>query len=191
MPPLTALGIDPYAAIQAATRAHRASHGCGAYTFEDGPALRLLASERQPQRILEMGTALGYTACSLASGSTSAQVDTIEADVEHVGLAREQIERVGLSERVAVHHGRFEDILPTLEPGYGLAFFDGFAPDPAVLRVVRQLLEEGGVLVCANLQLASGSVVRVLLRNLDDQKKWQREPSIEGGATQVFIKRWA
>ena len=68
--------------------------------------------------------------------------------------------------------------------------FDGFAPDPAVLRV-RQLLEEGGVLVCANLQLASGSVVRVLLRNLDDQKKWQREPSIEGGATQVFIKRWA
>ena len=188
MPSFTALGHDPYASIQAATRAHRAKHGCGAYTFEDGPALRLLAAQRQPRRILEMGTALGYTACCLAGGSMSAQVDTIEADAEHVVLAREQIERVGLSERVTVHHGRFEDILPTLEPGYGLAFFDGFAPDLTVLRLVRQLLVDGAALVCANLQLASAKVVRDLSRNLDDPELWQRQPSIEGGATHVLVK---
>lgn len=191
MPPSVALGIDPYAAIQTATRAHRASHGCGAYTFEDGSALRLLAARLGPQRILEMGTALGYTACCLAGGSTSGRVDTIEADALHVALAREQIERAGLSERVAVHHGRFEDILPGFQPGYGLAFFDGFAPDRGVMRLVRQLLVQGGVLVCANLQLASGNVVREVLRSLDDQKMWRREPSIEGGGTRVLVKRGA
>ena len=188
MPTFTALGNDPYTSIQSATRVHRASHGCGAYTFEDGPALRRLVARYQPQRILEMGTALGYTACCLAGGSASARVDSIEADADHVVLARAQIEGVGLSERVTVYHGRFEDILPTLESGYGLAFFDGFAPDPAALRVVRELLVQGGVLVCANLQLASAKVVRELSRNLDDPERWQREPSIEGGSTQVFVK---
>ncbi len=186
-----AVNADPYAAIQAATRAHRALHGCDAYTFEDGPALRQLAARWKPTRILELGTALGYTACCLADGSASAQVDTIEADAEHVALARSQIERVGLSARIAVHHGRFEDVLTVREDRYDLAFFDGFAPDPAVMGQITARLVTGGVLICANLALARLSVAQQLLDDLDDPAKWQREPSIEGGRTHVRIKRGA
>jgi len=189
MSPLTPSSPEPYAAIHAATRVHRANHGCGAYTFEDGPALRQLAARWKPKRILELGTALGYTACCLAGGSTSAQVDTIEADAEHVALARDQIERAGLSGRIAVHHGRFKNILATLKPEYDLAFFDGFAPDPFEIGVVRKLLARGGVLICANLQLASPSMARQLLDDLDDHARWQQEPLIEGGSTRVCIKR--
>lgn len=182
---------DPFAAIQAATRAHRAHHGCEAYTFEDGPALHQLAAKWQPKRILELGTALGYTACCLAGGYSSAQVDTIEADALHVDLARAQIKRAGLANRIVVHHGRFDSVLAGLKPSYDMAFFDGFAPEPEVIRTVRQLLVDGGVLICSNLQLTSSSVSRDLQKDFDAAQRWLRQPSIEHGTTQVFIKRGA
>ncbi|MEO8278075.1 MAG: hypothetical protein ABI564_00210 [Ideonella sp.] len=56
---------------------------------------------------------------------------------------------------------------------------------------VRKRLATGGVLICANLELARRSVARQLLNGLDDLEQWQREPSIEGGRTHVFIKRGA
>jgi len=85
--------------------AHRKVHGCEAYTFEDGPALTALSGWKQPHRVLELGTALGYSACCLAQGSASARVDTIEGDATHVTLAREQIARHALTHRITVHHG--------------------------------------------------------------------------------------
>jgi len=100
-------------------------------------------------------------------------VDTIKANAEHVALARGQIERAGLSGRIAVHHGRFEEVLPALAPGYDLAFFDGFAPDTAKLVVVRKLLATGGVLICANLQLSSRNIFRQWLDDPQNSAQWQ------------------
>ena len=65
---------DPLRHIQNATRVHQREHGCGACTFEDGPALTALSMSLQPRRVLELGTALGYTACCLAQGCETAYV---------------------------------------------------------------------------------------------------------------------
>ena len=175
--------------IQAATRRHRAQHGCGAYTFEDGPALIRLASQRLPSRVLELGTALGYTACCLAHGSPQALVDTIEGDREHVKLAQAQIACYELSSRITVHHGQFDAVLSTLLSGYDLAFFDGFAPPLDVILRIRQLLSDDGVLVCSNLQLASGKEAERLDAELANSERWQRLDPIEGGRTAVLAKR--
>ena len=70
---------------------HRAKHGCGAYPYDNGPLLSTLAAAANARRILELGTALGYTALSFAYGAPDATVDTIERDPEHVQLARENI----------------------------------------------------------------------------------------------------
>ena len=67
---------DPFQSLQDVTRIHRSEHGCGAYTFEDGTGLIDLSARIKPKRILELGTALGYTACCLASGSPEAHVDS-------------------------------------------------------------------------------------------------------------------
>ena len=180
--------IDPFADIQAATRAHRKKHGCGAYTFENGPELLQLAAALQPKRVLELGTALGYTACCLAQGSPRAQVDTVEMDEDHVALAREQIAKHGLSDRICVHPGAFEQVLPVLVPGFDLIFFDGFAPTPGVIRRLRELLMQGGVLVCSNLQLAKAIDAHALGIDLDDPDRWQAMPALEGGRTRVCRK---
>src|SRR6202522_4312055 len=83
----------PFEFIQSMTRQHRADHGCGAYTFEDGPGLTALAATHRASRVLELGTALGYTGCCLAAAASNTHVDSIEMDTEHVRLARENIAR--------------------------------------------------------------------------------------------------
>jgi predicted O-methyltransferase YrrM len=74
----------PFEFIQSMTRQHRADHGCGAYTFEDGPGLTALAATHRASRVLELGTALGYTGCCLAAAASNTHVDSIEMDTEHV-----------------------------------------------------------------------------------------------------------
>jgi len=184
-----ATACDRYAAVQQATRAHRASHGCWAYTFEDGPSLQRLAARWKARRVLELGTALGYTACCLAGSGPEVRVDTIERDAMHVALAREQIASVGLAEQITVHHGSFEAVMKNLTPCYDLAFFDGFTPDPQLIHALRQLLVDGGILVCANVDLAVSAEASALRQALDDPLQWQQEASIEAGATRVLIKR--
>ncbi|TXH70460.1 MAG: hypothetical protein E6Q83_06200 [Thiothrix sp.] len=174
--------------LQQATRTHLRQHGCGAYTFEDGAGLIQLAQTLRPQRVLELGTALGFSACCFAQASETTQVDTIEADSEHVQLAREQIASVGLRDRITVHHGYFEEVLPTLSAGYDLVFFDGFEPSMAILSTLREKLVIGGVLVCANTSLSSGRERRALESYLNDNKLWERKDSLEQGRTLVRVK---
>jgi len=121
-------------------------------------------------------------------GSPQADVDTIERDSSHVALAREQIAKHDFDARISVHEGDFNTVLATLQPGYNMAFFDGFAPEFETILQVRKLLAVGGVLICSNLQLGRGSEARQLASALADESRWQRQDPIEGGRTVVLIK---
>jgi predicted O-methyltransferase YrrM len=142
---------DPFARIRAATNAHRKQHGCGAYPYDNGPLLGVLAAASGARRILELGTALGYTALWLAHGAADAVVDTIERDAEHARLARHHVETLGSAGHIVVHDGEFGEVLRTLDPGYDVAFFDGFTPTTSLLTEMRRLLRSRGVLISANL----------------------------------------
>ena len=179
---------DPHPMLQAATRVHRREHGCGAYPFEDGGGLAAISRTFQPARILELGTALGYTACCLASGAPGALVDTIEGDPEHVDIARRNIAHANLSDRITVHLGDFARVLPTLGGTYDLAFFDGFAPTLELLRSLTALLPAGGVFVCANLDLASPQDSRRMKSLFADVSAWRLHASLEGGGTTAWVK---
>jgi predicted O-methyltransferase YrrM len=186
---MTNFDKDPFANIQAETLQHRKQHGCGAYSFEDGPALIRLANEQQPSRVLELGTALGYTACCLAHGSPNAHVDTIEGDSYHIRLARKQIAQHGLSSLISVHHGDFDIVLTGLQPGYEMAFFDGFAPPLDTILCMRKLLVTGGLLICANLHLGTGHEAQLLAAEFTDPSHWEQKDPIEDGGTAVLMKR--
>ena len=94
---------NSFAAILVQTDVHRQSHGCWAYPFGDGPTLGVLAAATGAERILELGTALGYTACWFAHGSPGARIDTIERDAKHVCMARANIAERGFADRIEVH----------------------------------------------------------------------------------------
>ena len=170
------------------TQRHRRSHGCDAYTFADGPGLLTLATAELPMRILELGTAVGYTACVLATATPSTTVDTVERDDLHVSLALENVRSANLEDRVTVHHGDFSAVITGLDGGYDLAFFDGLSPTPGVVEHLRALLKPGGVLVCANLALSHGAVKNSLGTEFARQDRWAYIGSIEGGGTRAYRK---
>src|SRR5579875_328281 len=175
--------IDPFAEVQAQTRRHRADHHCGAYTYQAGSLLGFVAAAVHATQIVEVGTALGYTALWLAHGSSRAHVWTIEMDPMHVQLARQNFDAADVGHRVKVLEGLAEDLVSGLERGgFDLAFFDGFEPSLSLFASLRELLRPGGVLVAGNLTLAVDDVAH----ELDDQRRWLTHSL---GETGLCVKR--
>jgi predicted O-methyltransferase YrrM len=177
---------DPFAKVREATLKHRARHGCGAYPYDNGPLLGAIAAAAGARRILELGCALGYTALSFADGAPRARVDTIERDPEHVRLARENIAAEGFDKRIAVHEGDFAKVLPTLDPGYDIAFFDGHTPQPALHKTLQGLLKIGGVLITANLN--HGGTADAVREALFNGSTWRSALLDEDGETAISVK---
>ena len=183
---MSGAAADPFAKVRTATNAHRARHGCSAYPYDNGPLLAALAAAANARRILELGTALGYTALSFASGAPDATVDTVEHDPEHVQLARDNIAGAGMDHRITVHEGDFTAVLPTLDPGYDIAFFDGHTPVPALHKSLRGLLRTGGTLITANLN--HGGTAEAVRKALFDAKTWRSALLDADGETAISIK---
>jgi predicted O-methyltransferase YrrM len=147
---------DRFGYVRAKSEQHREAHGsgCTVYPTSSGPLIGVLAAATRARRALELGTGLGYSTLWLAHAG--AHVDTIEQDGEHAELARGHIEGEGVD--VHVHVGLGADVLPSLEPGYDMAFNDGepveFETD---LDEFERLLRPGGLLVSANLFLGQYS----------------------------------
>jgi predicted O-methyltransferase YrrM len=177
---------DPFAEIRAATNAHRVEHGCGAYPYDNGAILGVLAAAAQARRILELGTALGYTALCFAHGVPEAVIDTIEQDPEHVRLARDNVEAFGMTGHINVHQGDFAAMMPTLDPGYDVAFFDGYTPSPPMLATLRDLLRARGILISAN--LTHGGPANAYRSALTDGRAWLTAFLDEDRETAVSIK---
>ena len=177
---------DPFADVRKATDQHRARHRCHAYPYRHGPLLGVLAGAVQARRILELGTALGYTALSFAHGAASSTVDSIERDPQHVELARENFAAAGFDHRIAVHEGDFAAVLPTLDPGYDVAFFDGHTPVPALHKRLHGLLRTGGTLITANLN--HGGTADAVRKTLFDGKTWRSALADEDGETAISVK---
>jgi predicted O-methyltransferase YrrM len=178
--------LDPFAQVRTATLAHRAQHGCGTWPYGNGALLSTLAAAVDARRILELGTALGYTALSFAHGAPKARIDTVERDGEHVRLARKHIAAAGVDGRVVVHEGDFGNVLPKLEPGYDLAFFDGHTPVPRLHAELHRLLRPRGMLVTANLN--HGGTADVVCEALLDARSWLTAFVDEDRETAISIK---
>ncbi|MFK0139091.1 O-methyltransferase [Streptomyces murinus] len=162
---------DPFADVQAATRRHRRAHHCGAFAYGEGSLPAAIVAAVGARRIVEVGTALGYTALAMAHAAPGARVETIEMDPDHVRMAREQISAHRMDDRIDVLPGTAEAVLKTLEGGsYDVAFFDGFTPTGEVVRELHRLLRIGGTLIAGNLILGPD---RAVTSHLGDTSRWR------------------
>ena len=118
----------------------------------EGSFLHILAKAIGARRILELGTAIGYSgtwwARALPPGS---ELVTVEADPETAKIAEANLARTGVSDRVRILVGPAEDILEDLEGPFDLIFVDinkqGY---PSVLEPCIRKLRAGGILVTDN-----------------------------------------
>jgi predicted O-methyltransferase YrrM len=178
---------DPFRHVREATLTHLKQHGCGCYPYFDGSLLGTIAAAVHAKRIIELGTALGYSAIWFAHGAREAIVDTIEFDAGHIKLAEANIGAAGYSGRVHIHHGSFEDILPHLVPGYDVGFFDGHGPTPDDLANLSRLLRPGGTLISTNLDY--GREAAEYRATLTDPDSWLTTFAAEDGRTAISVKQ--
>ena len=110
---------------------------------------RFLMETIQPKNILEIGTAVGFSASLMATASPQAKVTTIDRYELMYSRAKANFERLGLADRITQLEGDAADILPTLEQGkYDFLFMDSAkAKYIEFFPYCMDVLEVGGVLM--------------------------------------------
>lgn len=122
--------------------------------------LRLLLTMQKPMRILEVGTAVGFSAILMAEyGPKDCQIVTIENYEKRIPIAKDNFVRAGKEAQITLLEGDAADILPQLEEPFDFIFMDAakgqyihFLPE------VFRLLKNGGVLVSDNV-LQDGDII--------------------------------
>ncbi len=117
-----------------------------------GKFLNLLAQIAGARRILEIGTLGGYSTIWLARAlPEDGRLVSLEAEPRHAEVARANIARAGLADRVEVLIGPALDSLPKLEGPFDLVFIDADKrSNPDYLRWALRLARPGTVIVCDN-----------------------------------------
>lgn len=117
--------------------------------LESAGFLRVLLAMTRPQRILEVGTAIGYSTIWFGRHS-EAQITTMERDPERAAEARVNLQRAGLNERVELLEGDALEMIEGLGM-YDLIFLDAAKGQyPRFLELLTPHLTEGGVLLSDN-----------------------------------------
>ncbi|CAM5195596.1 tRNA 5-hydroxyuridine methyltransferase OS=Ureibacillus acetophenoni OX=614649 GN=trmR PE=3 SV=1 [Ureibacillus acetophenoni] len=137
---------------------------------------------QKPSNILEIGTAIGYSAIRMALTLSDTKIVTIERDSERVVLAREFISRSEVANRITVIEGdalevdvtqntTFDAVFIDAAKGQYMRFFEKFSP----------LVPSGGVLYIDNMYMHGLSDLnledvprrkRTMIRNLNNFADW-------------------
>jgi len=117
-----------------------------------GKFLHLLVKIAGAKRILEIGTLGGYSTVWMASALPSdGRLITLEYAPHHAEVARDNIARAGLLERVEVRQGAALDLLPAVEGPFDLIFIDADKPsNPGYLDWALKLARPGTVIILDN-----------------------------------------
>ena len=145
--------------------------------------------EIKPKRILEIGTAVGYSAmCFSEFLSKDGRIDTIEREEERIKEAKENIKNVGVEDKIKIYEGDAVEILPTLNGKYDAIFIDAAKGKyPFFLKESLRMLNKNGIIFADNI-LYKGYVMsdynkhkqRTAVRNLREYiKEVSENPNLE------------
>lgn len=122
--------------------------------------LKMMLQLHQPQRILEVGTAVGFSAILMAEYNPKpCEITTIENYEKRIPIARENFKRAGKQDMIELLEGDATQVLKTLQEPFDFIFMDAakgqylnFLPD------ILRLLSPGGILISDNV-LQDGDIV--------------------------------
>ncbi len=122
--------------------------------------LRFLLAMKKPMRILEVGTAIGFSALLMSEyAPNGCHITTIEKYEPRIPIAKENFRKAGREDCITLLEGDAAEILKELKDSYDLIFMDAakgqyihFLPD------ILRLLREDGLLISDNV-LQDGDVI--------------------------------
>lgn len=119
---------------------------------ETAKFLEFMVNMKRPLRILELGTAIGYSAILMYySSGTNPSITTIERDESMIKYARENFKKYNIQDKITVIDGECLDVLEKLEEPYDLIFMDaGKGHYNHFLPHCIRLLKDDGVIIADN-----------------------------------------
>ena len=108
---------------------------------------------RKTNRILEIGTAVGYSAiCFSELLEPNGIIDTIERDEERIKEAKENIKIIDNNKKINIYEGDAVEILPTINEKYDMIFIDAAKGKyPFFLEQALRLLKKDGIIFADNI----------------------------------------
>lgn len=107
--------------------------------------------ENKPKRILEIGTAIGFSALLMATANDDAIIDTVEKDTKRFERAKKAIEDANMTERINCISGDADKVISELSANYDFVYLDG--PKGQYLnhlKKIEKILSEKAVIVADN-----------------------------------------
>lgn len=122
--------------------------------------LRTLLTMNRPKKILEVGTAIGFSAILMGEFTDNdCTITTIENYDKRIPIARENIKRAGMEDRITLIEGDAQDVLKEIDDTFDFVFMDAakgqyinFLPD------IKRLTDSGSVIVTDNV-LQDGDIL--------------------------------
>lgn len=133
-----------------------------------------ILENKKPDRILEIGTAVGYSAIRFSKYlSENGYIDTIERDEERISEAKQNIKDLNLEEKIHIYEGDALEVLPTLAGPYDVVFIDAAKGKyPIFLSEALRMLASHGIIVADNV-LYKGYV-------MSDYNKHKQRTAVRG-----------
>lgn len=122
--------------------------------------LKLLLTVQKPMRILEVGTAVGFSAILMAEyAPEGCKIVTIENYDKRIPIAKQNFERAGKSDQITLLEGDATEVLKTLKEPFDMIFMDAAKGQYInFMSDVLRLLKKDGVLVSDNV-LQDGDII--------------------------------
>ena len=141
---------------------------------------RLFLQTMKPKSILEIGTAIGFSALLMAEQVPDAKIMTIDRNEEMIGFAKENFARFDQRNQITLLEGDAVDLLEHIEQRFDLIFMDSAKSKYIVfLPEVLKRLEVGGVVILDDI-FQGGDVARDIM----DVRRGQR--TIYRGLQRLF-----
>lgn len=119
---------------------------------EVGQFLKVLIKSHGVKKILEVGTAIGYSAGLMAAAAgDDCEIVTIERDEEMISIAQENIQKLGLENNIKILYGDAIEVLENINGEFDMVFLDAAKGHyDHFLPMCLKLLKTNGLLVGDN-----------------------------------------
>lgn len=124
---------------------------------------RWLLQSIQPKNILEIGTAIGFSALLMAENAPEAKITTIDRNEEMIAFAKENFEKFDTRNQITLVEGDAVDLLSGLTEMYDFVFMDSAKSKYIVfLPEVLKHVKKGGVVILDDI-FQGGDVAKPIL----------------------------
>ena len=119
---------------------------------ETAKFLEFMVSMKKPKKILELGTAIGYSSILMyEAANTNPDIVTIERDEKMVELAKVNLDKYGLSSKINIKQGECLEVLESLDEKFDIIFMDaGKGHYNHFLPHCLRLLKDDGIIIADN-----------------------------------------